>query len=277
MSAPGPSADSPRLRLRSPGEILALIPYLLGFHPSESLVLVAVRGPRRRVVCTLRWDLPAVRSRFDRESAVSAIRSRLALVEGDAAVLVVYTRRAPGSRGLPLASLVSTVQAAEVPLLDTLLVHAERWWSYLCTDPRRCPPTGTPLPAVTEPGGASGVAAAAVLAGRTALPSRAALAATLRPVDGATRASVDAAVARGRAELAARLAGGATVEEIRAESVRLVRTALRGVADPCGAACAGPPGDPSGDPGAGPSGGPSGNPGAGPSGGPSGNPGADPS
>src|SRR5512144_616101 len=97
MTVPDPDPDSPapdaplprslpqpapRLRLRSPGEILALVPYLLGFHPSESLVLVAVRGPRRRIVCTLRWDLPAERSRSDRESAVREIRSRLALVGG---------------------------------------------------------------------------------------------------------------------------------------------------------------------------------------------------
>ncbi|HLZ37629.1 MAG TPA: DUF4192 domain-containing protein, partial [Mycobacteriales bacterium] len=148
--------------MRSPGEILALVPYLLGFHPSESLVLVAVRGPRRRVVCTLRWDLPAVRSRRDRESAVCEIRSRLAQAEGDAAVLVLYTRRPPGRRRLPLVSLVAAVQAADVPLLDALCVHAGRWWSYLYPDPRCCPPAGTPLPAPTEPGGASGVAAAAV-------------------------------------------------------------------------------------------------------------------
>src|SRR5512144_2509913 len=49
---------------------------------------------------------------------------------------------------------------------------------------------------------------------------------------GKARAAMDGGVAHRQAELATRVAAGATVEEIRAESVQLFRTALRRAADP---------------------------------------------
>ncbi len=47
------------VRIRDPGELVATVPVLLGFHPVESLVLVATGGPSgRRTGLTLRVDLP---------------------------------------------------------------------------------------------------------------------------------------------------------------------------------------------------------------------------
>jgi hypothetical protein len=44
-----------RLKVRRPDDLLAVIPYLLGFHPDESLVAVFVRSGR--VILTARMDL----------------------------------------------------------------------------------------------------------------------------------------------------------------------------------------------------------------------------
>ena len=58
------SCDLPRLRITDPGELIDSLPYLLGFHPRESLVLVgfageaALPGPRQ-VQVIVRLDLPA--------------------------------------------------------------------------------------------------------------------------------------------------------------------------------------------------------------------------
>jgi hypothetical protein len=52
MSAPAVA------RLSGPGEILAVLPSLCGFTPHESLVLLSLRGPRRRLGLTARVDLP---------------------------------------------------------------------------------------------------------------------------------------------------------------------------------------------------------------------------
>jgi len=53
-----PSDDLARVRLASPASVLAIVPSLLGFHPSDSLVVLGVSGPRNRVSLTFRYDLP---------------------------------------------------------------------------------------------------------------------------------------------------------------------------------------------------------------------------
>ncbi|HEX8520300.1 MAG TPA: DUF4192 family protein, partial [Pseudonocardia sp.] len=58
-SSSGVPASGPVVRLRDPGELLAGVPFLLGFHPRESLVLLALGGSSgRRVGLVQRVDLP---------------------------------------------------------------------------------------------------------------------------------------------------------------------------------------------------------------------------
>jgi hypothetical protein len=57
----GPRDDRVRLRARGAPDLLALIPFKLGFHPQESLVAVFVRG--RTVELVARMDLPPMRGR----------------------------------------------------------------------------------------------------------------------------------------------------------------------------------------------------------------------
>ena len=57
-----PSVEAPaRLRVRRPADFLAVIPYLVGFHPSESVVAVLCRDGR--VLLTARMDLPPTGAR----------------------------------------------------------------------------------------------------------------------------------------------------------------------------------------------------------------------
>ena len=44
--APGPAAGPPRLSLREPTDVLAAIPYLIGFHPTDCVVVLALHGRR---------------------------------------------------------------------------------------------------------------------------------------------------------------------------------------------------------------------------------------
>ena len=41
--------DIPRLRMHHPGEVAELIPYLVGFTPEESLVVIVTRNGRVEV------------------------------------------------------------------------------------------------------------------------------------------------------------------------------------------------------------------------------------
>src|SRR3954447_23007966 len=42
--APATPPTTPVTRLRNPGELLAALPYLIGFHPRDSLLFIPLRG-----------------------------------------------------------------------------------------------------------------------------------------------------------------------------------------------------------------------------------------
>ena len=59
LPAPATPPTTPVARLRNPGELLAALPYLLGFHPRDSLLFIAFGGDSgRRIQLTQRIDLP---------------------------------------------------------------------------------------------------------------------------------------------------------------------------------------------------------------------------
>ena len=53
-----PARPAALVRVGSPDTVLAVIPGLLGFHPSRSLVVVGAGPPRGRIEVAFRYDLP---------------------------------------------------------------------------------------------------------------------------------------------------------------------------------------------------------------------------
>ncbi len=180
------SATRPVARLTSPADIVAVIPSLCGFVPQESLIAVSLRGPRKRVGLTMRFDLDWAVD--DPVAAAQEVAARLALDAAERVVLVVFADtdtdtdpETDADEGLAWAGLVDAVQDAceqqEMLLEEAVLVARGRWWSYLCSGPC-CPATGTPIAA--EPSEALRlVAAEQVLRGRAVLASRGELAASV--------------------------------------------------------------------------------------------------
>jgi hypothetical protein len=193
FASAGPD-QTPMLRLHSLTDLLEAIPYLLGFHPTESLVVVMLHGARARVGTTMRYDLPTVGG-----SALACdVAAYASLHRADAAVLVVYAKRPHIADGLPEWTVVAQIREelarANVKVADSLCVSGGRWWSYLCVDPQCCPADGRPLPSPGAP--PSRVAAAAASSGLVALPDRAALGTMLEPVAGSGRVSMERALAK---------------------------------------------------------------------------------
>ena len=57
--SPAALPPAPVVRMRDPGELIAALPYLIGFHPRDSLVVLTFGGPSgRRLGLTQRIDLP---------------------------------------------------------------------------------------------------------------------------------------------------------------------------------------------------------------------------
>ncbi|BCJ59486.1 DUF4192 domain-containing protein [Micromonospora endophytica] len=168
------STDLPRLTVRSPADLIAAVPYLLGFHPADSLVVVALSGSR--IVFAARGDLPGDADPREAAGHVAAVTARQG---ADAATVIGY---GPPDQVTPaLDALRDALADVGLAVLDVLRVTDGRWWSYLCTEPECCPPEGNAYDPRASP-----VPAAAVFAGQVALPDRAALAAQVAPVGEAT-------------------------------------------------------------------------------------------
>jgi hypothetical protein len=179
------SCDLAHIRISDPAELIDALPYLLGFHPHESLVLIgfagtAVSAGPQQVQVTVRLDLPArLPDGFDDE-ALGPLGDvlRRAGCRSVAAVLVtdsvVGDPRGAGGLLACRDPLAAAMAAAGIEVLDVLAATDRRWWSLCCEQPGCCPSEGNQrLP------GSSVAATQAVVAGLVALPDRQALVATL--------------------------------------------------------------------------------------------------
>ncbi|NMH95831.1 DUF4192 domain-containing protein [Pseudonocardia acidicola] len=184
-STPDPAsvrpADGPvTARVRDPGELVAVVPVLLGFHPRDSLVVIGTGGSSgRRIGLTLRVDLPPP----DDAGPVcrAAADSILAGDPAGAAVIVLGGGPGGGADGLPrsdvAAAMADELAAAGVEVYSTLWARdtaaGSPWACYAA-----CGCSGLlPDPASTP------VAAAAVAVGQVVYRDRAELERQVAPAD----------------------------------------------------------------------------------------------
>jgi hypothetical protein len=109
-------------RISSPAELAASVPYLLGFHPRDSLVVITIRpGAPATVGLTLRTDLPPAgeEAQLVNELAVPLLASR------PESVMLVVVRDVPAGlcEGLPDRTAVTAVREA-FGGLGIAVVHA---------------------------------------------------------------------------------------------------------------------------------------------------------
>lgn len=215
-----------KLRLSSPADLVEAVPYLLGYHPSGSLVALALRGPRKQVVFTMRLDLPQADEGDIAPALGRSVAAYLAHAKAQQAVLVVYGDTGDVLDGLPHSLLIdettSALRRQRIELIEGLYVGAGRWWSYTCHVPTCCPSDGTPVPT----GGCSTVAATATYAGMVALPNREAVEKTLEPIGFLAGEGMAQALDRADEELAARITDQRSLGVIRAESRGLLTAAV---------------------------------------------------
>ena len=80
------------VRISGPGDLLDALPRMLGFVPTNSAVLVALRPPRGRVALTMRVDLPV---RRHETSCARLLAGHAQRAGATSAVLVIYDDRPP--------------------------------------------------------------------------------------------------------------------------------------------------------------------------------------
>ncbi|MET8947298.1 DUF4192 domain-containing protein [Streptomyces sp. NPDC004542] len=170
-----PIAHEAQVTLRTPAELADALPYLLGYRPEDSIVLVALhdRDGRGRFGGRARLGIPA----HSDDWAAAARQLAHGLVTGSERrgarpeQMVAYVCQEPrkGESGgevmrrlRPLAQLLRTeCGRLDVPVIEALCISGGHFWSYCCPHEGCCPAEGTPMGLP----GTSVVAAAAAYAG----------------------------------------------------------------------------------------------------------------
>lgn len=236
-----PTGSSPRksvARLRRPGELANLVPMLCGFVPTESLVVICLRGGKRnRIGLTMRVDLPDAADVTAEADLVEQLLQRLTFDGGGGAFLAIYTAGADHGQALPRRALVDALcqgsRRRGVEVLDALLVRGGRWWSYRCDDQTCCPAVGTPLD-VAPSAALALVAAEQALDGRAVLDSRTALVASLAGPTGLAAAAARQRLSAASSARARQVAREGRVQ-VGQDALRLWRRALSLAESPAGA------------------------------------------
>jgi hypothetical protein len=203
-SASVAGVTQPRLRIKTTPDVLAAIPYLLGFHPADCIVVLALRD--RRVLFVMRHDLSDVDP---------GMVADLLIEHGTEDAFVVGYGEQPQVVGVAPA-VAGALRLAGIAVIDEVRVTAGRYWS-LSAGGEPCDFDSTV------------VAATATFHGLSVLPDRASLVAQLAPVAGPERAAMAAATVRAEARRAEwgkhGLSGARLAKSVRRAGFAAVRTA----------------------------------------------------
>lgn len=225
-----------QVTLRTPGELADALPYLLGYRPEDSIVLVALhdREGRGRFGGRARLGIPANKDDW------AAVARQLAhgLITGSERrgahpeQMVAYLCQEPAAgetgrqitdRLAPLAALLRTeCGRLDVPVIEALCISDGRYWSYCCPSEACCPAEGLPMGLP----GTSVLAAAATYAGLQVRGTLRELRARLQPWETAAALEQEVALDTAGMALVPRMLDLTSRVEVAEETLRLARRTM---------------------------------------------------
>ena len=125
--------------LTSPHDLLTAVPFLIGYHPESSIVIITIRDSH--VGMAMRIDYPEA---IDSEQ-IQILLSHIRRHESDCILLVAYLPDFD-HEGLISRSIHSSLSDEGVSIKESIEIRNGRWRSVLCGDNACCPPDGNPLP-----------------------------------------------------------------------------------------------------------------------------------
>lgn len=194
------------LRLRTPADLLAALPYLVS-QPLGDAVVALVVG-EGRVLGILYGGLDHLDHVLTPERSGRAAVSAALAADGSALLVAGFGQ--PERVTPHIRSLLQEARARGVRVLEALRVSGGRYWSYLCQDPGCCPEQGTGFDPDTSP-----VPAEAVLRGL--VPGEPGPSARVRFLLDPVRGKLRGEVAEAATAAEAQAAEGGTAERVRAE------------------------------------------------------------
>lgn len=141
--------------LTTPHDLLAAIPFLIGYHPTDSLVLVSIKEDC--VGMAMRMDFPIAES----DSHFDICASHISADDADGALIVAYQPSGRDDGDIVLAQTAAALSRAGVAIYESILIADGTYRSTLCHDATCCPPEGRIVPPIDS----SRIAAESVIAG----------------------------------------------------------------------------------------------------------------
>ncbi|MER6558338.1 DUF4192 family protein [Streptomyces sp. NPDC001027] len=230
-----------QVTLRTPEELADALPYLLGYRPEDSVVLVALHdeGGRGRFGGRARLGIP---SNPDDWPAVADQLARGLVTGGERrgarpAQMVAYLCQEPTSgetgrrtmeRLQPLAQeLRVACGRLDVPVIEALCISDGRFWSYCCAGKGCCPVEGVPMGLP----GTSVLAAAATYAGIQVRGTLRELRARLQPLETAAALEQEITLDTVGLALVPRILDEASRTSVAEETLALARHVMRRLAE----------------------------------------------
>lgn len=225
-----------QVTLRTPAELADALPYLLGYRPEDSIVLVALHdkdghgrfGGRARLGIPAHEDDWPSAARQLAHGLVKGSERRGARPEAMVAFLCQEPEKGRTGRQVmerlrPLAQRLRVeCGSLDVVVVEALCISEGRYWSYCCDNPVCCSPEGAPMGLP----GTSVLAAAAAYAGIQVRGTLKELRARLQPWETASALQQEAALNAASMALVPRILDEAGRAEVADETLDLAERML---------------------------------------------------
>ena len=126
--------------LTSPHDLLSAIPFVVGFKPDDSIILISVKEDS--VSMAMRIDFPPSLD----DDQIELLMSHLKRDKADAVLAVFYLPLITSEKSLVIDLISNAIESRGMQLRESLVVANQRWRSLLCSDETCCPVEGSPLP-----------------------------------------------------------------------------------------------------------------------------------
>ena len=125
--------------VKTPHDLLAAVPFLIGYHPTDSLVLISVKSDSLEMA--MRIDFP----KNPPEGSYQLLASHLKRDNSEGALIVAYEPANSLAGPEVLHNVADAVASLDIPIRELMLVRNNHWRSLLCNDDKCCPPEGNQI------------------------------------------------------------------------------------------------------------------------------------
>ena len=129
---------SPMTTITNPVDLISAVPFLIGYQPDSSIVLMALEADA--ISLAIRIDFPKSLSENEAQSLVERLNDCVDVL------LVSYIPSDCHDSEATLRPLIEALLKSGKELRESIVVVAGRWRSMVCTDSTCCPIEGSPLP-----------------------------------------------------------------------------------------------------------------------------------